>query len=238
VRRRGPPSCCAPAIGGGHAGGGRQARSCGPDNARHHGMERRSRWVSGVDLFRRTIPDFRQGSHGSGGDPRSPRRMQLSTSEIDRFILATPGGHQSDPRAGAGACRSIRARLDHERDVIRPTYGKHVRRRTVLFVAGTRPRAKGPARRDRSLNGRLGPGFTASCVAAFGTTREPRRDHFWRWSRCSDWGELVLCPPATTEKTQGREARSKSARKHYPLVVAVPHRLADRVMGLGAAIKT
>jgi alkylresorcinol/alkylpyrone synthase len=108
-------------------------------------------------IFQRTIPDFVRDHMGAAVD-EILSRLQLSASEIDRFICH-PGGTKvilSLERAlslGQGT-------LDHERDVI-ADYG-NMSAPTVLFVL-ERARAQGLP--PRSLLTALGPGFTASCVA-------------------------------------------------------------------------
>jgi alkylresorcinol/alkylpyrone synthase len=85
-------------------------------------------------------------------------RMQLSMSDIDRFICH-PGGAKV-----VGALETALAldqgTLDHERQII-ADYG-NMSSPTILFVL-ERVRANGLP--PRSLLTALGPGFTASCVA-------------------------------------------------------------------------
>src|SRR5215510_12991434 len=108
-------------------------------------------------IFQRTIPDFVRDHMGAAiGEIIS--RMQLSVSEIDRFICH-PGG--SKVIAALERALSLdQGALDHEREVI-ADYG-NMSAPTVLFVL-ERARAKGLP--PRSLLTALGPGFTASCVA-------------------------------------------------------------------------
>jgi alkylresorcinol/alkylpyrone synthase len=108
-------------------------------------------------IFDRVIPDFvRDRLRPAVGEILS--RMQLSVSDIDRFICH-PGGTKvilSLERA----LSLDQGTLNHERDVI-ADYG-NMSAPTVLFVL-ERARAQGLP--PRSLLTALGPGFTASCVA-------------------------------------------------------------------------
>jgi len=108
-------------------------------------------------IFQRTIPDFVR-DHMGAAVTEIASRMQLSTSEIDRFICH-PGGTKVI-LALERALSLDQGTLDHERDVI-ADYG-NMSAPTVLFVL-ERARAKGLP--PRSLLTALGPGFTASCVA-------------------------------------------------------------------------
>jgi alkylresorcinol/alkylpyrone synthase len=108
-------------------------------------------------IFQRVIPDFVKDHMGAAVD-EILSRMQLSASDIDRFICH-PGGTKvilSLERA----LSLDQGTLDHERDVI-ADYG-NMSAPTVLFVL-ERARAQGLP--PRSLLTALGPGFTASCVA-------------------------------------------------------------------------
>jgi alkylresorcinol/alkylpyrone synthase len=108
-------------------------------------------------IFQRTIPDFVR-DHMGAAIAEIVSRMQLSISEIDRFICH-PGG--SKVIAALERALSLdQGTLDHERDVI-ADYG-NMSAPTVLFVL-QRARAQGLP--PRSLLTALGPGFTASCVA-------------------------------------------------------------------------
>jgi alkylresorcinol/alkylpyrone synthase len=108
-------------------------------------------------IFRRTIPDFVK-AHLKPAVVQILARMQLSMSDIDRFICH-PGGAKV-----VGALETALAldqgTLDHERQVI-ADYG-NMSSPTILFVL-EQVRAKGLP--PRSLLTALGPGFTASCVA-------------------------------------------------------------------------
>jgi alkylresorcinol/alkylpyrone synthase len=108
-------------------------------------------------IFQRTIPEFVR-DHMGAAISEIVSRMQLSVSEIDRFICH-PGG--SKVIAALERALSLdQGTLDHEREVI-ADYG-NMSAPTVLFVL-ERARAKGLP--PRSLLTALGPGFTASCVA-------------------------------------------------------------------------
>jgi alkylresorcinol/alkylpyrone synthase len=108
-------------------------------------------------IFRRTIPDF-VISHLNPAVARILARMQLSVSDIDRFICH-PGGTKVI-NALETALALDQGTLDHERQVI-ADYG-NMSSPTILFVL-EQARAKGlPA---RALLTALGPGFTASCVS-------------------------------------------------------------------------
>jgi alkylresorcinol/alkylpyrone synthase len=108
-------------------------------------------------IFRRTIPDFVK-AYLKPAVVQILARMQLSMSDIDRFICH-PGGAKV-----VGALETALAldqgTLDHERQVI-ADYG-NMSSPTILFVL-EQVRAKGLP--PRSLLTALGPGFTASCVA-------------------------------------------------------------------------
>jgi alkylresorcinol/alkylpyrone synthase len=108
-------------------------------------------------IFQRTIPDFVR-DHMGAAVTEILSRMQLSASEIDRFICH-PGG----TKVIAALERALsldQGTLDHERDVI-ADYG-NMSAPTVLFVL---ERARAHGLPPRSLLTALGPGFTASCVS-------------------------------------------------------------------------
>jgi alkylresorcinol/alkylpyrone synthase len=108
-------------------------------------------------IFRRTIPKF-VTTHLNPAVTKILTGMQLSTTDIDRFICH-PGGSKV-VSALETAFALDQGTLDCERQVL-ADYG-NMSGPTVLFVLEL-ARARGlPA---RSLLTALGPGFTASCVA-------------------------------------------------------------------------
>jgi alkylresorcinol/alkylpyrone synthase len=108
-------------------------------------------------VFQRTIPNF-VAEHLGPTVTEILARMQLSVSDIDRFVCH-PGGTKVII-ALERALSLDQGALDHEREII-AGYG-NMSAPTVLFVL-ERALAQGLPR--RSLLTALGPGFTASCVA-------------------------------------------------------------------------
>jgi alkylresorcinol/alkylpyrone synthase len=107
-------------------------------------------------ILRRTVPEF-VATELKPALLQILGRMQLSLSDIDRFICH-PGGAKVI-NALESALSLDQGTLEHERQVV-AEYG-NMSAPTVLFIL-ERALAKGlPA---RSLVTALGPGFTASCV--------------------------------------------------------------------------
>ena len=108
-------------------------------------------------ILRRTIPEF-VTENLKPALTQILGRMQLTLSEIDRFICH-PGGAKVI-QALETTLALDQGTLEHERDVI-AEFG-NMSAPTVLFIL-ERARARGLP--SRSLLTALGPGFTASCVS-------------------------------------------------------------------------